>query len=172
MASARTYEVTFFTATILEWKQLLANDSYKDVVISSLRSLVEQNRVMVHAFVIMHNHIHLLWHPSHPHNHGRVQNSLLGFTARKMIHDLQQTDATLLQEFYVGAVDRRCQIWERNPLSVELWAEDVVKQKLNYIHQNPVRKGWCTYAEEYKYSTAGIYMGMPNEWDFVSPIYF
>ena len=51
--------VIFFTATILEWKKLLKQDKYKEIVISSLRFLVKEERVKVYAFVIMENHIHL-----------------------------------------------------------------------------------------------------------------
>ena len=51
----------FFTATILEWKHLLANDTYKDIIISSLKFLVNDGRVIIYGFVIMPNHIHLIW---------------------------------------------------------------------------------------------------------------
>jgi putative transposase len=39
----------FFTATILEWKKLLKPEKYKDIIISSLQFLVENNRVRVNA---------------------------------------------------------------------------------------------------------------------------
>ena len=52
--------VQFFTATILEWKQLLKQDRYKDVIIDSLTFLVEEGRAVIYGFVIMPNNIHLL----------------------------------------------------------------------------------------------------------------
>ena len=55
------YYPQFFTATILEWKPLLKQDKYKDIINNSLRFLVQQNRVIVYSFVIMPNHIHLIW---------------------------------------------------------------------------------------------------------------
>jgi spore coat polysaccharide biosynthesis predicted glycosyltransferase SpsG len=39
----------FFTATILEWKKLSKPEKYKDIIISSLQFLVENNRVRVNA---------------------------------------------------------------------------------------------------------------------------
>ena len=57
------YWPQFFTATILEWKQLLHQDKYKDEIIKSLQFLVEQKRIRLYAFVIMQNHIHLTWQP-------------------------------------------------------------------------------------------------------------
>ncbi|MBY0477268.1 MAG: hypothetical protein K2Q24_06455 [Chitinophagaceae bacterium] len=45
----------FFTATILEWKHLLKEDKYKDIILESLRFLVKEQRVIVNSFVIMSN---------------------------------------------------------------------------------------------------------------------
>ena len=51
----------FFTATNLEWKSLLAQDKYKDIIIESRRFLVKNKRVIIYGFVIMYNHIHIIW---------------------------------------------------------------------------------------------------------------
>ena len=51
----------FFTATNLEWKKLLAEDKYKDIIIESMRFLVKNKRVIIYGFVIMDNHIHIIW---------------------------------------------------------------------------------------------------------------
>ena len=51
----------FFTATNLEWKTLLSPDEHKDIIVRSLRFLVENNRVIIYAFVIMPNHSHTVW---------------------------------------------------------------------------------------------------------------
>lgn len=64
--------------------------------------------------------------------------------------------------------DREYQFWERNPLSVELRTAKVFKQKLDYIHYNPVMAGIYTLPEEYKYSTARFYETGVDDWGFVS----
>lgn len=51
----------FFTATVLEWKHLLADEKMKDIIINSLQFLVNNGRVIIYGFVIMPNHIHLIW---------------------------------------------------------------------------------------------------------------
>ena len=73
----------------------------------------------------------------------------------------------MLSELIVNAKDRRRQIWERNSLSVPLWTQDVLVQKLSYIHDNPVRAGLCRYPEEYKYSSAKFYICNEKDWDFL-----
>jgi putative transposase len=61
MAAIITEYPQFFTATNLQWKKLLKPDKYKDIVISSLRFLVNDKRAKIFALVILENHIHLVW---------------------------------------------------------------------------------------------------------------
>ncbi|MGZ5135870.1 MAG: transposase [Flavitalea sp.] len=59
------------TASIKGWFTLPENDKYKDIIVNSLRFLVEDKRIKLYAFVIMADHIHLIWqlqpliHPQH-----------------------------------------------------------------------------------------------------------
>ena len=80
----------FFTATILEWKKLLAPDKYKDIIIDSLTFLVKNNRVFIYGFVIMPNHIHLIWQMKENINPSHVQRDFLKFTAQQIKFDLQK----------------------------------------------------------------------------------
>ncbi len=171
MASGRRYDLTFFTATILEWKHLLSNDLFKHIIMDSLRFTVKENRAYLNAFVIMDNHIHLLWQIIHPNDREKVQQSFMKFTAQMIIKELRNNDPEILKQFYLGAADRKHQIWERNSLSVGVWTEDVLKQKLDYIHNNPVRAGLCTSPEDYRFSSAALYYGKPSEWDFITLCY-
>jgi putative transposase len=71
----------FFTANILEWKRLLKPDKYKDIIISSLEFLVKNKRVQVNAFVIMDNHIHLIWQMMEAIKPEAVQRDFMKYTA-------------------------------------------------------------------------------------------
>ena len=158
----------FFTATILEWKHLLANDLYKQVILNSLRFLVNDKRVVVNGFVIMSNHIHLIWQAMNGFTPKQLQHSLLSFTANKITQDLQLNNQELLQELRVNAKDRQYQVWERNALSVDLFSEEVYLQKLNYIHNNPVTAGLCNVPGNYKYSSAAFYETLFDEFGFLT----
>ncbi|MDX2195300.1 MAG: transposase, partial [Cytophagales bacterium] len=67
--------------------------------------------------------------------------------------------------------DRKYQIWERNPLSIELRTKEVSEQKLDYIHLNPVKAGICHSSIEYKYSSAKFYELNQEEWDFLTYLF-
>ena len=152
-----TNHTLFFTATVLDWKNLLKPDKYKDIVIESLGFLVKDKRVEVNAFVIMQNHIHLIWQMLNNHKRENVQRDFLKFTAQKIKNDLTKNHPEVLSKFEVNAKDRRYQFWERNPLSVDLYTEAVFIQKLEYIHLNPVQAQLCSLPEEYWYSSARFY---------------
>ncbi len=69
--------VCFFTATNLNWVKLLEEDGHKKIVINSLKYLSDNKRVKVLAFVIMPNHIHLIWEILAPHKTENVQRDFL-----------------------------------------------------------------------------------------------
>src|SRR5581483_1086268 len=54
-------ELYFYTATILNWKPLLQTVEFKQIILDSLVHFVENDKIKVYGFVIMPNHIHLIW---------------------------------------------------------------------------------------------------------------
>jgi len=71
----------FYTATILEWKKLLKPEKYKMIIIESLQYLVQEKRVIIYGYVIMDNHIHLIWNPTILYSLKHTQLSFMKFTA-------------------------------------------------------------------------------------------
>ena len=78
----------FFTATILNWKHLLKPDKYKYNITDSLSFLVENNRVFIFGFVVMPNHIHIIWQISNEHKKEEIQRDFLKYTSQKIKFDL------------------------------------------------------------------------------------
>ena len=86
-----------------------------------------------------------------------IQASFMKFTAQQLKRSLTNNDFAMLEELKVNKYDRAYQIWKREPLSVELRTHKVFIQKLDYIHNNPVRAGLCINPEDYYYSSARFY---------------
>jgi REP element-mobilizing transposase RayT len=168
MANIITEYPHFFTATNLNWKKLLAPNKYKDIVIESMRFLVDDKRVIIYGFVIMDNHIHIIWQLQAGRKRNDVQRDFLKYTAQLIKKDMMKHHPDELKEFLVNAKDRKYQFWERNPLSVEIWSEKVLLQKLKYIHENPVRAGICKYPDDYKYSSVLLYKFGKDNWGFLT----
>ena len=54
-------EVYFWTATISKWRNLLLEDDFKQIIINSLVYLSDSKKLAVYGFVIMPNHVHIIW---------------------------------------------------------------------------------------------------------------
>ncbi|MBA3649623.1 MAG: transposase [Chitinophagales bacterium] len=162
----------FFTATNLEWKMVLWNDHYKMIVVNSLRYLIFKNEVIVYAFVIMPNHMHIIWSFPEFSDPSKIKQRFMKYTAQVIIEDLKRNRNSLLYDLKVDAADRMYQVWERNPLAVELFTESIMWQKLEYIHNNPCNNRWrlTTYPENYRFSSASFYILNKSEWDFITHI--
>ena len=158
----------FVTVTCLNWIPVLQADRLKEVVIDSLRFLVQEKRIRVDAFAIMPNHFHLIWQMLGDHLQHDVQRDFLRFTGQQILKHLRNENSPLLQRLRVDAKDRKHQVWERNSLVVHLWSREVFNQKLEYIHDNPVKAGLCNLPEEYKYSSAQYYEENVRTWSFLT----
>ena len=143
--------------TVRTGNQLLRDDRHKDIIIDSLKFLVTDKRIELNAFVIMSNHIHLIWQPLVGFTPSGIQASFMKYTAQQLKRSLIKNDAEALANFKVNKYDREYQIWKREPLSIDLISADLFKQKLEYLHYNPVKARLCENPEDYYYSSARFY---------------
>ena len=158
----------FYTATILNWQHLLEEYKYKNIIVESLQFCVKENKVKLYAFVVMSNHIHLVWQQIPPTTKTKLQHSFMTFTAQKIKENLQKNNPSLLKSFKVNAKDRMYQIWERNPLSVYLYSPKVFHQKIAYIHNNLVKAVLCLQPSDYYYSSAKFYTTGIDEFNMLT----
>ena len=145
----------FFTATIQEWKHLLKEDKYKNIIVDSLKFLVKEGKVAINGFVIMSNHLHIIWQSKGNNSIQKIQNSFIKHTSKEFKKQLEKDNN--LEGYEVNAIDRKYNFWQRDSLNIELFTTDVFNQKLNYIHFNPVKAGLCGLPEDYYFSSALFY---------------
>ena len=163
------HHVQFFTATIHKWIPLLRSDGHKQIITDSLSFLSVENRCRVYGFVIMPNHIHLIWKINDKHKREDVQRDFLKYTGQQLRFSLQDDNHKSLAQFEVNLKDRKYQIWQRNALSVDLLSRKTVEQKLDYIHSNPVKGKWMLANDfvDYHYSSAAFYEEEKGSFSFL-----
>ena len=158
----------FFTASVHQWFHLLKEDEYKDIIISSLKFLVDDKRIDLSAFVIMSNHVHIIWQPLQSYSLTQIQASFMRQTAKQILKKLSEQNPGVVEKLKVNKYDRSYQVWKREPLNIELFNEKAFTQKLEYIHYNPVAAGLVTFPEEYKYSSAKYYETGVDEFKMIT----
>jgi len=149
--------IEFFTATCLQWQPLLQKEAHKNIVLNSLSFLVTEKRIWLYGYVLMPNHIHILWCKTHEWADKNIQQHFSNYTAQQMKFNLQNS-AEGLSNYQSTQADRQYQFWERRPYKATMYNRKVLEQKLDYIHYNSVKAGLCNYPEDYVYSSARYYL--------------
>ena len=165
-------EVYFWTITINNWNHLLQNDDNKLIVISSLQWLVQNRLVDIYGYVIMPNHIHLLWQQLKMNGKEFPKNSFEKFTAKSLVSKMKQQNDPELKKYEVAASDRKYNIWLRDPLAVRIFSKEMAEEQLDYVHDNPLQSHWnlCKMADEYRFSSAAFYLTGKDEFNLVTNI--
>ena len=152
----------FVTATVLGWKKLFVEDKFADVVLNSLDWHRLQNRWRLYAYVIMPNHLHAIIKPLGEFTISSLLQSFGSYTAHEILRILKQTRREDLLAFFSDReqVDstKLYQIWK--PIQAKnIYSKEFLCEKLDYIHNNPVAKGWNLVGDrsEYQYSSACFY---------------
>ena len=96
------YWPQFYTATICKWQHLLADDEHKNIIVDSLKFLVTEKRIELNAFVIMSNHIHLIWQPMFGFSPVDIQASFMKYTAQQLKRSLTKNNIQALASFKVN----------------------------------------------------------------------
>ena len=86
------------------------------------------------------------------------------YTAKRIIDYLEQTQAQRVLELLAlfkraHKTESQYQVWEEGSHPQLIESETVMRQKLDYIHQNPVKRGYVDLPEHWRYSSARNYLG-------------
>lgn len=150
----------FLTSSIVKWIPIFTKDKYCNILIDSFKFCQNNKNLSILSYVIMENHFHLI---SSGGNLSDTISSMKMFTAKKIIEELKKDkeDWKLhLFEFYKAnhKVNSEHQIWQEGFHPQQIIVEAMLKQKIEYIHNNPVRRGLVENPEYWKYSSASDYI--------------
>ena len=163
-------EVYFWTSTVHQWTHLLKSEAYKKVIIDSLSNLVQRNKIKVYGFVIMPNHLHLLWEMLEMNGKEMPHASFQKYTAHIFQDGLRMDDPEMLKQFYVNEKERMYRFWQRDALAGMMTSREMAEQKLDYLHNNPLQSHWnlSKRPEDYYYSSASFYEIEESDFNFLT----
>jgi len=151
----------FMTNTVVAWLPVFSRPDFAKVIIDSWQFLQHEREIQILSFVIMENHIH--WIAVGPQISKRV-GEFKSFTATTILRQLENKGySTLLQElqfFKAGdKVDQEHQLWQDGSHPKQIESDTMMWQKIEYIHNNPLRRGYVDDPIHWRYSSARIYAG-------------
>ena len=116
----------------------------------------------------MNNQMHLVFRSIKGIKPELILGDFKRFTSRAVVKSIQENPRESRKEFLLltfkkaaekSSNVRNCQFWRHDNKPIELWSNNVIQEKINYIHQNPVVEGLVYKAENYVYSSASDYAG-------------
>lgn len=121
------------------------------------------------AFVIMTNHLHVIMRSDKGDLSGLVRD-FKKFTSKKILEEIKNNNKESRKEWlemvfkYHAKYNKRAsgmQLWTHENHTVELYNNELIDIRVEYVHENPVRAGWVESAEDYLYSSARNYANLP-----------
>ena len=140
----------------------------------SMAFLTTEGSIWIYAFVIMPNHFHWIWQMKGETRLPQVQQRMMKFVAQQIKFDLSDHHPQVLEQFKVVRNDRQYQFFKEKPLSIALYTDEVVWQKMSYIHRNPVQPKWglSQTPEAYVFSSAAFYATKDTRWPFLTHFWY
>jgi putative transposase len=153
----------FLTCTVVGWLPVFTRPDCVEIVLNSWRFLQINGRLTLYSYVVLENHLHFIAKSDRlPKEIGDFKS----FTARRIIDLLEaRGESTLLRQLahekHAHKIDCTYQIWQEGSHPKEITTDEMMDQKTNYIHTNPVTRGYVDDPLHWRYSSARNYHGLP-----------
>jgi len=152
----------FVTFSVVGWVDVFSRESYKEIFVSSLKYCQESKGLTLHAWVIMTNHVHLII-SSNTNKIEDIVRDLKKYTSKQIIKAIQENTTESRKEWMLNLFsfagknnnnNKEYQFWKQDYHPIELNTAERTKERLDYLHENPVRSGLVWEPWHYKYSSA------------------
>jgi REP element-mobilizing transposase RayT len=149
----------FMTCTIVGWLPVFTRREAVDIVLESWRFAQRERELKLFGYVILENHLHFI--ASAPDLSDVVQR-FKSFTARQIVELLERkSEQALLQQLHSHKLRHKTQsehqVWEEGSHPQQIQNDEMMWQKLEYIHANPIRRGYVDDPLHWRYSSARNY---------------
>ena len=158
----------FLTFTVIGKIPVFINSKYCDVIIENFEFYRRKRGLQTFSYVIMDNHVHVIM--SHYEDISKVVQDFKKYTAKLMLQ-LLQTDSRYwiksLMKFSKKPYKTKSiyQFWEEGSHPELIQNQKMFNQKIEYIHNNPIKRGLVWEDRDWYYSSARNLYGLKNPFD-------
>lgn len=163
----KPYFITFAT---VQWVDVFTRRIYKNILIDSLQYCIDNKGLVIHAWCIMSNHVHLII-GTRQEKMQHIVRDMKKFASKQIFEKISTNPQESRKEWMMrifkeagkqNGNNKNIQFWQQHNHPVELYNAKLIDQKVDYIHQNPVKAGWVHKPQHYIYSSAPDYAGKGN----------
>jgi putative transposase len=160
--------VYFCTMTVVDWIDAFTRKEYADTFIHAIRYYQKERGLVVHAWVIMPSHVHIIASTKDGKDLSPIIRDLKKWTSTNIVKQIQEIPESrrewMLHKFeWAGKFMQRIKnykFWQDGNQPKECISVEFLRQKLEYVHNNPVVAGIVFEPWQYVYSSAGDYAGI------------
>jgi len=154
-------QVHFLTDTVVEWLPVFSRPEAVRIILDSWAHQQAQHGLRLYGYVIMENHLHAI---AQADELPTVWARFKSFTALQIVAQLENSgsEQQLRRMAFAHKAmrsDRQYQFWQEGSHPQVISSSDMLRQKLEYMHQNPVKRGYIDFPEHWRYSSARDYAG-------------
>lgn len=161
------YLITFNT---VDWVDVFVRPVYKQVIVHTLNHFIDNKGLVVHAWCLMTNHLHLLVQAKEGFVIADIEREFKTFTTTKILEAID-TEPEARKEWMLKRFEnfgnilglmKKYQVWQNSssPQFIDLKKTEALVEHFSFIHENPVRDRFVDTAADYPYSSARDYSGM------------
>jgi len=161
--------LNFLTMTVVDWLDVFTRKRYKNIIIESLKYCQREKGLVIYAYVIMTNHIHLVVQTKEGFKLSDTVRDFKSYTGNELIKTIGSNKKESRREWMMHrfewngkqnkAANRKHQFWQSGNHPTALFTPKVIWKKINYIHLNPLVAGIVSKREDYCFSSASNYAG-------------
>ncbi len=157
----------FVSFAVVYWLDVFVRDYYFITLLESLDYCRKNKGMEISAWCIMPSHVHLVFRAKEQ-NSGVLIKEFKTFTSKKLQKAIVEHPQESRKEWLLWMMERagsqnsnvkHRQFWQQHNQPIKLWSPEVIDQKIEYTHYNPVEAGFVTEPHHWKYSSALDYSG-------------
>lgn len=156
----------FLTLTVVDWIDVFTRENYKTAIIDGLKFCINNKALNVFAYCLMTNHLHLVVNCNEPFQLADVIRDFKRHTVKAVISKIKTEPESrkewmlkLFQEAaHKSTRNEKYKFWQTGNHAIELYNEQFIWTKINYIHNNPVVEKFVSKPEDWLYSSASNYL--------------
>jgi REP element-mobilizing transposase RayT len=145
----------FITCTIVEWLPVFTSYKRCNILVNALAHCQKHKQMQIYGWVILDTHFHAIVHAP---DLNSTLRDLKSYTAKRLLEQVTQEGQTwLLDELAFRKIASRpneYQVWQQGGHPQAIFSDEMMLQKLDYIHNNPVERGLVAAPEHWRYSSA------------------
>jgi REP element-mobilizing transposase RayT len=170
-----TEEAYFITITTVGWIDVFTRLNQKGVIVNALNYCQKNKGLEIYAYCIMSSHIHIFCKATNGFILSDVLRDFKKFTSKKIIQtiiDEPESRREWMLEYFQKAChhlkrEQHYKVWQDGYHAEHIYSNLFIKQKIDYIHNNPVKDKIVTLPEDYYFSSARNYAGLDNDLEVI-----